>query len=657
MNLRKVCLPLGLAITLSPGLALRADVAPVTPVPSAAQTLSAQEVQEMDAKVRELHELFNRLELQAEQTKSQIDKAKPQPISFGQGTLLMANSMAWPNFDSRSGAQLNLGLNLSPIQDVKGQVELEFLAANALDRLLPQQENTMELTKQWAIVRKAEVRFENDSVLTRAFRAIPRTEWYEEGDMFYLFPAADDTNKYFRQSGRAVPSGMQILAKDGWLKGAEVWAGDELVYGGKSMAVARYKTHLGPVDAALLGQWISDPKYFSGKNMEINQEAWVRFPLFSGFNMDLAGLHKPTKVGQTYTVTSVTSAGQGISGTAYLPELKTTTDGDSWGGLVRIHGLNTIPVFDEVQLIGEYTGPLAGNRLRTNGLLSARPFRYLLFSVEGTWQKPIVGVNPAQVIVGTPSLLFSTIPGTGPRPYGSAVTVSQDPISGQNNREMTEMVVTIEFNPGQGWFYKYRPRVVDTWNFNQDLKTSFSNAISARMFNYPTGTDLGSYIDVSGNAVGEAATASGQAPSNGWLYEVKDITAFGIGGIQSWLAVATGQQTSGLSPNSSVVPANTYFSSELGSKFGNTTLSGGYAEDVYGPDDWYHTFGIVIGNRYKARAAYAFGKSELAISYEGWRDKDPTKYHNPVNTVNTVSGPILVEPTIDQVMTSYTLNF
>jgi hypothetical protein len=240
------------------------------------------------------------------------------------------------------------------------------------------------------------------------------------------------------------------------------------------------------------------------------------------------------------------------------------------------------------------------------------------------------------------------------------VTVSQNPISGINNREMTEAVVTLEFNPGRGWFYKYRPRIVDAWNFNTDLDTPLSNALSVRAWDLPTGTDLGSYISSAGLVVPEPIGSPGLAPSNGWLKEAKDILAFSTGPAHWWLVGAVGDQVAGLSPNfaESNVWANEYLTGDASVRVGAWTLSGGYAENVYGPDDWYQVFGVIIGNRYRASLAWSAGASSISVRYEGWRDKDATDYHftgasvpTSATTTYTASAPI------DQTMVSYTLNF
>jgi hypothetical protein len=675
MILRKVCLPLGLATLLGLGLSSNswADAAPASPSGAsvtAATAVSAQDVQDMDDKVRELRELFDRLELQAEQTKSQIDKARPQAISFGSGELIMSNSMAWPvtstvnsvvvpsTFNTTSGLEALLGFNLNPVPEVTGNVQLELIDSVAVDHTLPQYENTLYDKGQWAFIRKGEIKFEDDDMMARAFRAIPRPDMFEEGDMFYIMPAADDTNKYFRQSGRAVPSGFQFLAKDGLgiAQGFEVWAGDELAYGQAPEVFARYKRKAGPIEYAIMANWQSDPTYSRGSNMWTHQAAWIRVPLLSGESLDLNATRQPGQIGQTYQVVESVAPGSGTLGTNYLVDTKTTSESDAWAYIARFRGLKDIPFLEEEGITGTYGGPLAVNVMGVSGLISARPQRYTLVSLEAGWQKPVVEVNPT-IILGTPGLNLGVMPGTGPRSYGSPVAVVDDPITGINNREMTWVSATLEFNPGQGWFYKYRPRIVQDWNFNSDLKTPFSTALSARMFTYPTGTDLSEYFDASGTAHAEAPGSSGEAPSNGWLYQVNDITTLSIGSVQSWLELSTGQQTAGLSYNVATVPANTYFSSSLTAKYKAITLSGGYAENIYGPDDWYQTFGVIIGRQYTASLKYAFASSDISINYTGWRDNSPDLYPLPAITVAVPNGTLASQPPLDQVMTSYTVRF
>ncbi len=122
MILRNKCLPLGLATLLGLGLSSTswADSVPSSPFSSSvtARAVAARRMcQEMDAKVRDLRELFDRLELQAEQTKSQIDKAKPQAISFGSGEVTLGSSMAWnvpTTLSSTAGTPPNASLIQQP---------------------------------------------------------------------------------------------------------------------------------------------------------------------------------------------------------------------------------------------------------------------------------------------------------------------------------------------------------------------------------------------------------------------------------------------------------------------------------------------------------------------------------------------------------------
>jgi hypothetical protein len=650
------------ALLLSFGFCGAAWLHAASPETPAAPSASPEAVSDLEDRMRRMQALMNQIELQAEQTKAGLDKAKPQPISLGPGQLLLQEALYGPNFESASGAQAVIGFNLDPQPGVHGAFDVEIIGSVAPDRTLPQQELNQFYTKnQRVLLKKSEIRFESDDVLARAFRMVPRPDLYEEGDMFYLFPAVDDTNKYFRQSGRAVPNGAELQFKDGWLKGLDLWGGDELLYGvTKPTAFARFKNKLGPVDFAVMGLWIQDPTFGSGSIVEHHQEAWIRVPVFkSGFNLDVAAVRRATRVGQSYTVTRTVPAGSGVMGTNVAVDNIVTGEADAWGTMLRLRGLSALPFVEEASLTASYSAPLAGNLESVNALLSFRPQRYTLLSVEGGWQMPLVGPGSQPILIGTPSVPLGTVPGTGPRPYGSLVTVSQDPISGVNNREMQSAQLTLEFNPGKGWFYKWRPRIVDAWNFNTDLDTPIANALSVRTWNLPTGTDLGSYIDATGNRVPEAPGSSGQYPSKGWLYSLSDILAFRAWQAQCWLVFGMGDQVAGLSPNGFTAPnawASQYLNLDGSLRWQRWLLSGGYGENLYGPDDWYQTFGLIIGNVTRASIAYSVGASQVTVQYTGWRDKDPNVMHFTGATVPT-TPPFTASAPLDQVMVSYALNF
>lgn len=652
---RRLALLLCLSLTATP---FAAESAPE----AEALANNRERLQALDARLHDLQELLSQLELQAEQTKASLDKTRPQPISLGSGQLLLQQAFYGPSFETASGAQLLLGFNLDPLPSVHGSAELEFIGAVAPDRTLPQQELVQLVAqKRNVVLKRTEIRFENDQVLARAFRMVPRPDFSEEGDLFYLFPAADDPAKAWRQSGRPVPSGAELALRDGWFKGLDLWVGDELIYGiTQPTGFARYRSKLGRVDFALMGLWVQDPQRNSGHEVVHDQEAWLRLPIFStSFSLDLAALRRATRVGQSYEVSTRVAPGTGYLGSDYGTESVKTTEADAWGAILRLRGLNPLPGVDEIALTAKYAAPLAGNVTAFNGLLSLRPQRYTLLSLEGLWQKPIIGPAPDVVIVGTPLLGFGQVPGTGPRPFGSLITVSQDPISGFNNREMTSASVTLEFNPGRGWFYKWRPRIVEAWNFNTDLETPFSAALSGHAYTQPTGTDLSSYINADGIRVAEPANASGLWPSQGWLYNVSAIAAFRAWQTQWWLVGGYGDQVAGLSPN--IIPAyfsyaSRYISGDLNVRWRTWLVSLGYAENIYGPDDWYRSWGDLIGAATHALLAYHAGASKITVEYNAWRDREGSGKRFVGASVPS-DPPIPVTAPLDQLMVSYALNF
>lgn len=622
------------------------------PASSASTAPAAQSLGEVEERLRKVQELINQLELQSEQVKSDMDKTKPQPISFGDGTIAFDFSAYLPNFQSNTGQTAHLGFNLQPAPGVTGYLEIEAIGTVAVNRLLPQWELSMERNNSRFIVKKGEAKFENDFFMARAFRMIPRPSLYEEGDFFYLFPAQDDVTVAFRQTGRGVPNGFQALIKSTWLQGLEVWAGNELVYGSQAMIFGRYKKSIGSFNLSLMALGIDDPNYNSTKRSEGKYEAWLGIPLGEHLKWDLVGALMPTKVGLTYDKVDKVPMGQGSGGSEYLKTTVTTTITDAVGVITRIKG-SILPFFDEEEVTANYIEPLAGNSSGVKAMLALRPQRYTLISLEGGMQQPIAGPMPT-VFYGTPG----NSPGqfSGPRPYyGTLVGVND------GNRERTEFTATIEFNPGLGWFYKYQPRIVQGWNVNYDgLQTPFSSALSFHMWNNPTGTDLGSYISQGGTRTAEALGSTGLLPTVGYVNSWNWITIFTLGPSKWMLDLSNGTSFMGLSPAFNRVnqrPEIRYGTADLTVRAANTTLSGGYAENIWGPDDWYQVFGIAIDTRYRASLTQSFGKSDIKLSYEAWRDKDPSKYHVDPITVQTANGPVKVETPIDQLFITYTIHF
>jgi hypothetical protein len=647
-----------LAACLLLSAATHADTAPTAAaIPTPLPTPTDSTITALEDRLRQVQDLLNSLELQSEQVKSDMDKTKPQPISFADGTIELAESTNLTDFQSLSGQIAHLGFNLNPVSHVTGYLQIEAIGDVAVNRLLPQQEVKMALNNDHFIVKRSEAIFEDDTYLLRAFRMIPRADMYEEGYFYYLFPAADDTNKYFRQSGRGVPNGFEGLIKDGPFKGLDVWAGDELIYGVTDPTTfIRFKRQFGSMDFSLMGKVVQDPTYISGKNSVENYELWLGIPMGDKTKFDLVVVDRPTQVGQTYYSIQQVAPGTGIASSNYGYVSTTTTLTDALGAQIRLKS-SILPLFEQEVVNLEYSEPLAGNLMRASGLLSERPQRYLLITEEATYQKPIVG--PLNLVsYGNP--VYSPFNISGPRPYGAVVTVSQDPISGINNREMTQYKATIEFNPGLGWFYLYRPLIVQGWNVNPDLKTPFSMALSGRMWQYPTGTDLGSFITQTGQRVGEQNNATGLLATNGWASEVNNVDVLTTGSVKWQAEFAAGNSYTGISPvfNSlNARPEVYYVTEDLSLSWKNVVLSGGYGENVWGPDDYYQVFGLAIDQRTRAALTWKFGKSSLSFSYEGWRNKNPAQYQLATNTIQTANGAIIVDAPIDQLMSTFTISF
>jgi hypothetical protein len=103
------------------------------------------------------------------------------------------------------------------------------------------------------------------------------------------------------------------------------------------------------------------------------------------------------------------------------------------------------------------------------------------------------------------------------------------------------------------------------------------------------------------------------------------------------------------------VAANQSFSADGSLRWKRWLFSGGYSENIYGPDDWYQVFGLIIGNATRASLTYSAGASQIGLQYTGWRDKDPARHFSGATVPTT--PPFTAAAPLDQLMVSYALNF
>src|SRR5208282_1942255 len=105
-----------------------------------------------------------------------------------------------------------------------------------------------------------------------------------------------------------------------------------------------------------------------------------------------------------------------------------------------------------------------------------------LFTADASVQKPIIGPNPT-IGIGPPGnpTAFLLSPRNGYDPF----QVTYNPITGVNNREMSQFSLSFVYNPGNGWFFRYNPNMFAGYNINTDLDTPFSIGAIGSLTDYP----------------------------------------------------------------------------------------------------------------------------------------------------------------------------
>jgi hypothetical protein len=306
----------------------------------------------------------------------------------------------------------------------------------------------------------------------------------------------------------------------------------------------------------------------------------------------------------------------------------------------------SVPLIDSIMVNGEYTGLIAGDLERVSGEITKMAAPDFLITFDATTQQPLIGPNPL-VYNGTPQAPLGTM--VQPRSQFDPFQVTLNPISGIFNRQLTKFSLSMVLNDGKGWFFKYNPNVFDSYNINMDLDTNFSTGIIGTLFDYPTSTDLTSYVTAAGDLVWETPGSLGEAPTNGYLPFVHWVTMWKADDIHWVLDLAGGYSTATLGQSSAVRSSTDLFMGTLTTRVQNTSISLSYGQDVWGPESWDVQFGDTIGQLIIAQIVQKFGLSQISLKYEYWGNLpgDPYQYA----AINGVSLPI------GELYAAYTLNF
>jgi len=220
-------------------------------------------------------------------------------------------------------------------------------------------------------------------------------------------------------------------------------------------------------------------------------EVFWRIPIPDALTIDMVAVYNPANANKPYTYVQSVAPGTGTDGTNYQLYTATTNNtGDAMGYQLKLMS-TSVPLIDSIMLNGEYSGVIAGDLERISGEITKIPLPGLLLTFDATVQQPMIGPNPL-VYNGTPLNTLGTM--VQPRSQFDPFQVDMNPITGVNNRQMNKFSFSFVFNQGKGWFFKYNPNQFDSYNINMDLDTDFSTGFIATLFDFPTSSDLSSYV-------------------------------------------------------------------------------------------------------------------------------------------------------------------
>lgn len=616
---------------------------------------------DLQQQIQNLQTQLNQLEVETEGLKGQSQQAQKPIVSLAGGSLeqdFESNSDSWSILQ---GQTLNLKFLADPAPNVTGHFDLFFLGKVAPDILHYSYLPVLSSENIFFVLKEADVTFNSGLLSFRAFTGLAHDGFYNtDDDFYYLFPAMNDVDTPWRVSGRPVPTGMEIQGKND-LDGLDIWAGQELVWGAGQQVYAKYKHNIGTTTFGVIDKIqlplinafsegttyapaVTVTSYVSAPKNTV--EAFWKVPISDVLLWENVGVYNPANVNQPYTYSLPVAAGTGTAGSSYQVYQGTTSQTDALGYQVKLT-THAIPGLDSVMVNGEYSGLLADDLERISGEIIETPAPFCTFTFDATAQKPLIGPNP---------LVYNGDQGGGvgtliqPRSEGDPFRVTLDPISGINNREMTKFSLSFVFNNGDGWFFKYNPNVFDSYNVNMDLNTDFSTGIIGTLFNYPTSTDLTSYVNQAGILTWEGAGSLGQPATDGYLPFVHWVTMWKTDNLH-WVAdLQGGYSTAILGYTSTNGHSSTdLFQGNLTARINDTSLTFGYGQNVWGPEFWDQQFGLTIGRLYTAILAQKFGQSQVSLKYESWSNLPGDPYSIP--NLNGVNLPI------EELYATYTLNF
>ena len=548
-------------------------------------------------------------------------------LSFSQN-----NTSGHGAWTSGFGDQLTLAMQARPSQNLFGNATLSYQTDYDNRYWLPiTDEHDISDTGGRLRTMSGEMGYASDDFGLRAFSGVAHDGWENHGDLFDLYPAQWNVDKYRDFSGRQVPRGGEMMLNGGDFGRLTLEGGGEQVWGYGPSLYALYENRLGSADVSVVSKFESIPWGDPDEHIESHSLS-SRMGVLPGGTLSLGILYQPFRMGRTYTHVDEVPAGQGIEGSSFVPSQHTVQIEDAFGGQLLYE--QKLPVLvDDIKLRLQYLGRVAGNKKEFHIQADRKIDRDYTGVAEFTYQGPLEDPVPF-VFEGSPSNQGAAI--LTPRGQEDPFWVNW------SNREARIYAFTLTYNPGRAPFYRNTNDSPKMSNLNPDVNVPLAWAVRYQAAHYLTAIDHSYYVDQSGNYIWEPAASNGAAATSRPLSEVQSIFRFQV---SPQFAVAVGAE-GGESLASSSLPYNDttntlkpitdYIEGQIRFFINRRyTTWFRYSQDLWGPysdfdpsqpvnaQDFQRAFGIVAQKLFEAGGEANLGNDfVLGIRYVSVREND-----------------------------------
>ena len=530
------------------------------------------------------------------------------------------------NWDYSSGYKILTELEFVPFNNFYVKSNLKMVPQYA-DRFYQtvNDDHRVYLEKTNLKITNAEIKYNTNLGYIRYFKNVGHYHWGYEGDIFGLFLEQLEPERYLRVSGRTVPEGTEInlVYRD---KKLNIFFGPEVKWGYHDGIYSRLSFNTNVARKIFTHTFVlaSDkPEFIMFANPEerLTRIAYtLRFDVSKRKDfVQLGLLYSPFRLDKEFKYVEELKEGEGDFGSKYKIYSDKTSLKDAFGGKIEFN-INSYEKFlEEIKLSYSYLGAVAGNKQEIS-LYSYRRFGYMnTLAAKFIYRKPIYGPLP----------LIKDQQGTiilAPRGPFDPFWVNWD------NRETVMFLLTYTFDPTPyTWFYQYEPNVLDNWNLNpkEDAKLSF--AIQTKVASYPTNTDRMYYWDPNGKITWEEYGQTGCWATKNYVGEMSFLSRYRVNPVRLTTKISFGDSLAkGSYPytdaEGKLKPITNFYKIGLTAEFKDLTLATELGFNIWGPEDWFETFGESYDRFYQFLISKKFefygNELNLALKYLATRDVD-----------------------------------